>query len=167
MADIDEQKLWEMISWLGITNQLMTTRGNQMLADTNLPMPQFIMLNHFSWRPDEPRTISGMASAFQANQPTVTKTAQQLVAKGFLDVRPSEQDGRVKLHYLTSAGRKAHMAAFRRMAPEMRAMLADWSPDEVDTMHRLLFRLKEWLDSHRGGLTPENTDQPSSGPAGE
>lgn len=143
------ETLKQILVWIGVANQLATTRFNQLMAESNLPLPQFAMLNHFSRDPQQGRTITQLASAFQANQPAMTKTVQHLMKKGYLDVRVSQEDKRVKYHFITAAGLEAHQKAIARILPDAQFVFADWSTDEIDALHQALFRLKNWLDDHR------------------
>ncbi len=145
----NSEELKQILIWLGIVNQLTTTRFNQLMTESNLPLPQFTMLNHFSRNPQEGRTITRIASAFQANQPAITKTVQHLLKKGYLDVTVSQDDKRVKYHYITEAGLQAHQRAIACIIPDAQLIFTDWSAEEIDRLHQSLFRLKNWLDDHR------------------
>ncbi|MEM7770559.1 MAG: MarR family transcriptional regulator [Cyanobacteria bacterium P01_A01_bin.37] len=149
MTHHNAEKLNQILVWIGVANQLMTTRGNQLLAESHLPLPQFIMLNHFSRDPTQGRTITKLTWAFQANQPAITKTVQHLIKKGYLAVEVSQEDKRVKYHYITEAGIEAHQTAIARLMPDAQLIFADWDADEIDSLHQSLFRLKNWLDDHR------------------
>jgi DNA-binding MarR family transcriptional regulator len=140
---------FQIVNYVGIIDQLATTRANQILADGNLPLAQFVMLNHFSHDPARASSVSEVARDFQAPQPGITKMLQRLVRKGFLAIRPDPVDGRIKRHLLTPAGQEAHQAAVRRLLPEIARIFADWPAEDVATLHRLLFRLKDWLDRDR------------------
>ena len=78
---------FRIVNWIGIIDQLTTTEGNRLLKPLGLPLPQLVMLNHFSHRPDEARTVTSIARALQQPQPGVTKNVQNLVAKGWLRER--------------------------------------------------------------------------------
>ena len=83
MARITESQAqvgWRIFNWIGIIDQLATARAEHTLADLKLPFPQFVMLNHFSHRPHEAKTVTAVASALQQPQPGVTKTIQKLIA---------------------------------------------------------------------------------------
>lgn len=145
----DPEKLKQILVWIGVTNQLTTTRFNQLMSDSNLPLPQFTMLNHFSRDPSQGHTITQLASAFQANQPAITKTVQHLLKKGCLDFQVSQEDRRVKYHYITATGLKIHQEAIQHILPDAQTIFSDWETEEIELLHRLLFRLKNWLDDHR------------------
>lgn len=149
MPSHDGEKLKQILVWIGVANQLLTTRFNQRMAESHLPLPQFTLLNHFSRDPQQGHTITQLASAFQANQPAITKTVQHLVKKGFLNVQVSREDKRVKYHYITSAGLEAHREAIAHILPDAQLMFDQWSVEEIDRLHQALFRLKNWLDDHR------------------
>ncbi len=142
-------KRYQIVTYIGIADQLMTTAANRVLADDDLPLAQFVMLQHFSHDPGEGHSVGQVAGAFQVPQPGVTKMLQRLVRKGFLEVRSGPQDGRVKLHFITQAGIEAHRTGVARLLPEVARVFADWPADDIDRLHGLLFRLKTWLDRDR------------------
>jgi DNA-binding MarR family transcriptional regulator len=156
MSSHNPEKLQQMLVWIGVTNQLTTTRFNQMMAESNLPLPQFTMLNHFQRNPQQGHTITQLASAFQANQPAITKTVQHLVKKSYLDIQVSKEDKRVKYHFITKAGVEAHQKAIACISPDAQLIFAEWSVEEVETLHQSLFRLKNWLDDHRDTIVEGN-----------
>lgn len=144
-------KRYQIVTYVGIADQLMTTMANRVLAEDGLPLAQFVMLQHFSHQPDRGHGVGQVADAFQVPQPGVTKMLQRLVKKGFLAVRGDAADGRIKLHFITPAGLDAHRAAVSRLMPEVARMFDGWPPEDIDRLHGLLFRLKTWLDRDREG----------------
>lgn len=140
---------FRLVNWIGIIDQLATTKANQVLADLDLPMHRFVMLNHFSHRPDEPRTVSAVARAMQQNQPAVSKTANALVAAGLLRWAPNPEDGRSKLLHLTEAGRAAHWEAIQRLMPFLEGAFDGWTETELTDFFGYLDRLKQYLDRNR------------------
>ena len=108
---------FRIVNWIGIIDQLASTEANRVLRPLGLQLPQFVMLNHFSHRPDEAKTVTSIARALQQPQPGVTKTVQKLVAKGWLRERSSEGDGRSKLLMLTPAGSPSIVRPSRRSRP--------------------------------------------------
>jgi DNA-binding MarR family transcriptional regulator len=153
---------FQIVNYIGIANQLLTTHANQQLAVLDLPLAQFIMLNHFSHEPARGRTVGSIASAFQTPQPGVTKMLQRLVRKGLLEVRPDAADQRVKHHFVTEQGLAAHGAALARLMPAIDAAFADWLDRDVADLHALLFRLKTWLDAARDPRPPLPPPSPAS-----
>jgi DNA-binding MarR family transcriptional regulator len=149
MTHHDPEKLQQVLIWIGVANQLTTTRFNQLMAASNLPLPQFSMLNHFSRDPKQQYTITQLASAFQANQPAITKTVQHLIQKGYLNVQVSQEDKRIKYHSITKSGLAAHKQAIAQILPDAQLIFAEWSAADIEALHQALFRLKNWLDDHR------------------
>lgn len=141
---------FRIVNWIGIIDQLATTEANRVLKPLGLQMSQFVLLNHLSRRPDEPRTVGAIARALQQQQPAVTKTVQKLVDKGWLRERTSDSDGRSKLLTLTAAGLARHRAAVTALMPGLERAFADWSERDQRTLFALLDRLKVWLDEDRG-----------------
>ncbi|MDP2377245.1 MarR family winged helix-turn-helix transcriptional regulator [Reyranella sp.] len=140
---------FRIVNWIGIIDQLTTTEGNRLLKPLGLPLPQLVMLNHFSHRPDEAKTVTSIARALQQPQPGVTKNVQNLVAKGWLRERTNGADGRSKLLVLTPAGLAKHRAAVAALSPWVARAFADWSEKDQRTLFALLDRLKLWFDSDR------------------
>lgn len=140
---------FRIVNWIGIIDQLTTTEGNRLLKPLGLPLPQLVMLNHFSHRPEEAKTVTGVARALQQPQPGVTKNVQNLVAKGWLRERTNGADGRSKLLVLTPAGLAKHHAAVAALTPWIARAFADWSEKDQRTLFALLDRLKLWFDADR------------------
>jgi DNA-binding MarR family transcriptional regulator len=145
----EPEKLRQILIWIGVANQLTTTRFDRLMNDSNLPLPQFTMLNHFSRDPQQRYTITQLASAFQANQPATTKTVQHLLEKGYLEFQVSQEDKRVKFHSITAVGLAAHQQAIAQIEPDAQLIFAEWNSDEIEVLHKYLFRLKNWLDDRR------------------
>jgi len=145
----EDDLIYETLNFIGIADQLLTTRVNQVLADSDLPMPQFAMLSHFSKDPSRVRTVTGIASAFQAPQPGITKTIAKLRRRGYVEMRPSTSDRRVREMYVTGDGLAAFRAALKLLTPEARLIFAEWDDHDLRRLHDLLERLKSWLDDNR------------------
>jgi len=143
------EKIRQVLVWIGVAEQLLVTRLNRAIAGVNLPFAQFVMLNHVRAFAEEGHKIGRLASAFETGQPGISKTVARLVEKGFLRAEPDPQDGRSRLHYLTEAGATAHGEALARIAPDAALIFEDWSAGDIDELHRLIFKLKSWLDDNR------------------
>lgn len=141
---------FRIVNWIGIIDQLASTEANRALKAHGLALPQFVLLNHFSHRPDEPRTITAIARAFQQPQPGLTKTVQKLVAKGWLRETANGKDGRSKLLHITPRGLARHQAALATLAPNLARAFAGWTESEQQELFARLDRLKRWFDDDRG-----------------
>jgi DNA-binding MarR family transcriptional regulator len=140
---------FRILNWVGIIDQLASNRANRTLRDLDLPLPQFVMLNHFSHRPEEGKTVGGIARAMQQLPPAVTKTTQKLLAKGYLREAPSAEDARSKQLFLTARGKAAHGKAIAALVPEVVPAFADWKPADLEQFWQYLDKLKLWLDQNR------------------
>ena len=143
---------FRIINWIGIIDQLASTAANRVLAPLDLPLPQFILLNHLSYRPgtdDGGQTVMALARALQQPQPGVTKTVQKLVDKGFIAERANPHDARSKLLRMTPKGAAAHQVAIAALMPELARTFDRWSGEEMQRLFADLDRLKLWLDADR------------------
>jgi len=140
---------FRIVNWIGIIAQLASTEANRALRPLGLDLPQFIMLNHFSHRPDEAKTVTSVARALQQPQPGVTKTLQKLVRQGWLGERANGADGRSKLLVLTAAGRAKHQRAVATLLPRVAPAFSGWTVTEQRQAFELLDRLRLWFDANR------------------
>lgn len=140
---------FRIVTWIGIIEQLARTKASRELTDTGLPWNQFVLLNHFSHRPEEGKTVTGVARAMQQQQPGITKTMKAMVEGGLLRIEPDSEDGRVKHHFMTPAGRARHAEAVKRLFPEIRHLFDGWTGSEMTDLFEQLDRLKIRLDNNR------------------
>ncbi len=148
-APQDAELGFRILNWIGIIEQLISHRASRRLAALALTVPQFALLNHFSHRPEERRTVTQLARVMQQTQPAITKTVKALVAAGYLRVRTDKDDRRVKWLKLTARGQKVRARAIDLMGPDIAKMFGDWRAEEMDELMALLDRLKRYLDENR------------------
>jgi DNA-binding MarR family transcriptional regulator len=150
MARITEAQAalgWRIFNWIGIIDQLATTRATRVLAELKLPFRQFVMLNHFSHRPAEAKTVTSVASALQQPQPGTTKTIQKMVARKLLKVERAPGDARSKLVTITQKGLDLHSRAVAAFVPSFADVYSGWDDAEMADLFAKLDRLKIWLDT--------------------
>lgn len=140
---------FRILNWIGIIEQLMTHRASRRLESLALTVPQFALLNHFSHRPDERRTVTQLARVMQQTQPAITKTVKALVAAGYLSAQTDKDDRRVKWLRLTARGQKIRARAIDLMGPDIAEIFGDWRAEEMAELMALLDRLKCYLDENR------------------
>lgn len=139
----------EILIWSGVVAQLVRTRNNRILADSELPYPQFVMLRHFCHDPDREWTVSQLADAFETPQPGVSKTVRKLVERRLLRERSDALDARRNWLHVTPKGVRVRNDAVSRLAPDQRGVFAAWPRRDVAELRRLLLRLKTQLDESR------------------
>jgi DNA-binding MarR family transcriptional regulator len=140
---------FQIINWIGIIEQLASTKLRQLLEDTNVPPPQFALLNHFNHRPDEGKTVTAIANAMQQPQPGITKTLAKMLTKGFLSETSNPNDKRSKILFLTPAGKAAHKQARQKLIDGMGETFDGWDSADKQQLFALLDRLKIYLDENR------------------
>jgi DNA-binding MarR family transcriptional regulator len=138
---------WRIFNWIGIIDQLAQNRATRALDELKLPFPQFVMLNHFSHRPQEAKTVTGVAAALQQPQPGVTKTIQKMVARKLLKADPAPGDGRSKLLTITPKGLETHARAINAFVPRFAEVFSGWDDAEMEVLAKQLDRLKVWMDT--------------------
>lgn len=148
-ADDPRDIRFRILTWIGIIEQLAATKAGRVLRDIDLSFPQFVMLSHFSHRPDEGKTVTEVARALQQPQPGVTKTIAKLCEGGYLEAQPNPEDGRSKTLFLTPAGKRAFRRAVDLFAPVLEPVFRDWDRDDLDRLFADLDRIKIYLDENR------------------
>jgi len=140
---------FRILNWIGIIDQLSSTKVRQHLEGTNVPPPQFALLNHFGHRPLEGKTVTKIAWAMQQPQPGITKTITKMLVKGFLREEANPEDGRSKILFLTDEGVEAHELAKARLIDALDGVFETWSEDEKRDFYGYLDKLKVYFDEHR------------------
>jgi DNA-binding MarR family transcriptional regulator len=72
----------------------------------------------------------------------------------------SQEDKRVKFQSITAAGLAAHQQAIAQIEPDAQLIFEEWSSEEIETLHKSLFRLKNWLDDRRDTIESSNNRPP-------
>ncbi len=139
----------EIMIWASVIAQLNRTRANRKLANARLPYPLFVLLRHFAHDPAREWTINQLSSAFQTQQPGMSKRIRKLTSMGLLDSRPDKDDGRVKWLTLNKKGHSLLEELSVEVRELDRSAFADWSREEIDDLHQGLYRLKNHLDENR------------------
>lgn len=139
---------YDILTYVGIIEHLTRTRAERGLRGTGITFPQFAFLNHFRRRPpEEPKTVTSIARAFQQPQPGVTKTLQKMLAQGLIKATEAPGDARSRLLTLTPKGIKAHEKALAILTDQFRAAFADWTEPEMTAFFQHLSKLKSWMDT--------------------
>lgn len=142
----------QILIWCGVVTQLTTTRANRILGDPTLPYPLFILLRHFCHDPDREWTVGQLTRAFETGQSGMTKKVQKLLALKLLASREDGDDARRKWFRVTQKGVRIRDKMMSRLEPDQQEIFQAWKPKDVETLHRLLDRLRVQLDEQRDEL---------------
>lgn len=144
-----QQKQQRIMVQLGIVQQLMATRMQQLIKPLGVSSSEFALLNHFSHQPKRSWTISELAKVMEMNQPGITKVVASLIDKGALQATPDTTDKRKRHITITNQGLQLCRDSMARLAPDIEACFADWQEQEIDQLLATSAKLMEWLDNHR------------------
>jgi len=148
-----QQKLesgFRILNWIGIIEQLTRNLATKRLEALPVSFPQFSVLNHFSHRPDESKTVTSVAQAMQQTQPAITKTVQALTSLGYLTVTTDKEDKRIRWLKITQKGLDVRQAAIGVLGPDISSIFANWKESELHELFVMLDKLKIHLDENRG-----------------
>ncbi|MDS1113448.1 MarR family winged helix-turn-helix transcriptional regulator [Gordonia westfalica] len=87
--------------------------------------------------------MSDLVSAVGMEKSTVTRQIDAVVRLGLAERHPDPRDARARVITLTDHGRERVDAVLASAVSEWRARLAQWDPDDIRTLTRLLHRLGE------------------------
>lgn len=109
------------------------------LAPFELTTPQYVVLNCLAkgWG----RTLSDFCRVLAYDSGAMTRLLDRIVAKGFIRRVENESDRRSYLIELTALGEAALPQALAATEIAMRRLLAGFTEDEAQMMHKLLSRL--------------------------
>lgn len=132
---------------IGIIAQLSATLLARVLPDGVHPS-HFSIVNHLA-RLGDGKTPVRIASAMQVTKATMTHSLAVLEKRGFIETRPSSEDARSKLVYLTGAGRAFQAEAIAKVVAAFGKVLNE---ADVKTMREAmpgLVAIRKLLDDNR------------------
>ena len=139
----------DILIWIGVVAQLTRTRANRLLADSKLPFPLFVLLQHFAHDPQRKWSVTQLTRAFETGQPGMTKKVQKLLALELLNQSADDKDARIKWFSINAAGLHMLESLGEVLRDDIREAFSVWSDVETSQAHELLSRLKSHLDENR------------------
>ncbi|TYQ05531.1 UNVERIFIED_ORG: DNA-binding MarR family transcriptional regulator [Gordonia westfalica J30] len=104
--------------------------------------------------------MSDLVSAVGMEKSTVTRQIDAVVRLGLAERHPDPRDARARVVTLTDHGRERVDAVLASAVAEWRARLAQWDPEDIRTLTRLLHRLGEATNDPT--VDPESSADPES-----
>lgn len=145
----DRPKETDILIWAGVIAQLNRTRSNQLLKDAPVPYPLFVLLRHFSHDSEREWSVTGLTAAFETGQSGMTKKVRKLLELGLIEVRDDAEDGRKRWFRISRQGLKQLAMMNRMLSQDQQQLFGGWDRADVETLHELLFRLKDHMDENR------------------
>lgn len=143
----DTQILFELFREINMIAKFSSSEFQRVLAP-ELGESEFGVLSHFV-RVGQDEPPSRLAALFQMTRPSMTSIINNLLSKGFVDVRASETDGRQKIVSLTTAGRKAYERGQAKAAPLLAELAKLVDSDKIGNLLPDMQQLRNVLDTHR------------------
>ena len=89
-----------------------------------------------------PHTLTQLAAAEQVSPPTMSRIVAAMEREGLVCREPDRRDGRILWVVATDEGRKVLHAGRARRTEQLRALLAELTPDEHEAVRRALDALE-------------------------
>ncbi|MVU81070.1 MarR family transcriptional regulator [Nocardia sp. ET3-3] len=96
-----------------------------------------------------PVRSGALAEALYSDASTISRQVASLVKRGLIERRADPADGRVSVLDVTAAGRAVATQIRARRNESLRRMLADWTPEELDTFSTQLHRFVDGYEVTR------------------
>ena len=132
-------RLLKILHWC--TDQTMT----HALEAMELTSAQGRILGFLAHR-EEPPCPKDIEEKFQLSHPTVSGILSRLEQKGFVEMRPDEQDRRCKRIYVSAKGRELDETMHQIIRATEEKMVQDFTEEEKEQFQNLLKRAIHNLD---------------------
>ena len=112
---------------------------NNALASMDLTAAQGHIMGYLAQR-SQPPCSRDIEEAFHLSHPTVSGLLSRLEKKGFIALRPDEEDRRCKRIYVLPKGEELHETMHRTIAENEARMVENFTPEERAQFVSLLLR---------------------------
>ncbi len=120
---------------------VLESRVEQKLAAVDLSLAKLAALHQLS-QAGESLPLGQLADRLRCVKSNVTQLVDRLEADGLVSRTADSSDRRSRLAVLTDAGRKAYLRGSQIQSESERELFEALTPDEADTLHRLLAKLE-------------------------
>lgn len=144
VAERPDDHKTELRLWLRLFTCKMLIEGEvrRRLRETfGVTLPRFDLMAQLDRAP-QGMTLGELSQRMMVTNGNVTGLVDRLVAQGLVARRPSPRDRRAQIVSLTAEGRRAFRAMARANGDWIAEMFADLSPDDMETLMRLLAKTK-------------------------
>jgi DNA-binding MarR family transcriptional regulator len=150
MTDLRETLL-SLFTEVAIIEHLARTRIERKVKEgemlDGMNARHFGILNYFIRNHHGPDSVAGIAWAFQEDESYTAGKVSELEAMGYVSVVPDGSTAPTAMVSVTDVGRDAQAKRLEEMAPEFVPLVAEISPDDLDTTARVLREIRLTLDN--------------------
>lgn len=143
----DRGTVFAFFNEIGIIAQLSQALLGKVLPDGVHPS-HFAIMNHLVRLGDGKPPVR-IASAMQVTKATMTHSLAVLEKRGLIETRPSAEDARSKLVYLTEAGRSFHAEAIAGANRAFGRIVGERDLEIMRTAMPALIEIRKLLDDNR------------------
>jgi DNA-binding MarR family transcriptional regulator len=147
---MEPQPAAQLLPLLGILSQLFQARTDTLLQPSGLSYTQMAVLTHLA-RQDHGQSISELATAFEIQQPGMSKVVKRLESSGAVTTKTDPADPRRKLVSISKTGSETTETAGAVVIRDVQQWFDGWSEQEVAHFTAAVGRLVGWLDENRLG----------------
>ncbi len=144
-----DEPFFAFFNEIGIIAQLSRAMFEARLPD-GVSVPHFSVLNHLV-RVNDGRTPLELARAFQVPKASMTNTLGGLQARGFVEMRANEKDGRSKQVWLTQKGKEFREQSIAMLRESTKPMQDRIPIAEIRELLPKLAQVRMVLDQMRDG----------------
>ena len=168
MADevewLNEEQLDSWITLAGLMFKLPGALDYQLQRDSGLTHFEYTVLAMLSDSPGRSLRMSNLAGAANGSLSRLSHVVKRLERRGFVQRRPSEDDGRITVATLTDTGFEELATAAPGHVATVRKFVIDvLSPEQLRELKVISELILEKVDPSKACEKPLSADRPSGG----
>lgn len=109
-----------------------------------------------------PRAVGDLAQALRCDRSNVSRLVDRASARGLLERRAGDLDGRVSLIHLTDEGNRIARRFTAALEDQLTDLLDHWSQQRQSTAVRLMNEIADTLDAPRAADRDHRRNRPGS-----
>lgn len=120
-------------------------RANSDMQEMDLTFSQHHVIICLAHREGYTAELKELEREFRVSQPTMAGIVQRLEAKGYVEPLAHPTDRRIKMIRLTPGGLELSERSHQKLRRRRQEMVADLTPEEQETLERLLDKVYQNL----------------------
>ena len=148
-----------MMCQIMMLNSVIERRGNRLLEEHGLTLPQWLALGCISHAGEEGIAHSQIGARLMLSKAPITGTVDRLERAGLVERRGDARDRRVSLAVATPKGIETWWSVKKTLRGDNDSTVENaLSPEEQDTLLRLMGRLLDAFAPHEAGQNGAETE---------
>ncbi|MDA8027068.1 MAG: MarR family transcriptional regulator [Actinomycetota bacterium] len=141
-----EDSAWRALTY--IANHLVKTLGEDLATETQISLPEYVVLVHLSEAESQQLRIGDLASISALSPSRMSRLVDEMSKRGLVTKGRLPEDGRCMLATLTPAGLKALQVTYPTQLRNVRRRVFDLlTEDDVEALNVALWKIRNGLEA--------------------